>query len=202
MGYQIQSGFTLAELLIALAILGVIATFTIPKVLSAQQNGQYMASAKEAASMISGALQQYKLQNGSALPSTGQLTAYMNYVAVDTTSVIDWYQGSTTQSCSAGSPSCLRLHSGGILFYWISDSLCSSSSPSGMHIGFDPDGKVTDGTTGGPGKSVDFWIYSDGRIRTWGTIEPNTSYTNAGVGTSCNQTRSASPSKDPPWFSW
>ena len=33
-------GFTLAELLISLAILGVIATFTIPKIIGAAGNGQ------------------------------------------------------------------------------------------------------------------------------------------------------------------
>ncbi len=40
-------GFTLAELLIALLILGEIATFTIPKILSAQQNGSKKAVIKE-----------------------------------------------------------------------------------------------------------------------------------------------------------
>lgn len=39
--------FTLAELLIALVILGVIATFTIPKVLTAQQNAQRAAVFRE-----------------------------------------------------------------------------------------------------------------------------------------------------------
>lgn len=42
-----QPGFTLAELLIALAILGVIATFTIPKILQAQQNQEKHAIYKE-----------------------------------------------------------------------------------------------------------------------------------------------------------
>ena len=42
-------GFTLAELLIALTILGVIAIFTIPKVLQSQQDTRYSAAAKEVA---------------------------------------------------------------------------------------------------------------------------------------------------------
>jgi prepilin-type N-terminal cleavage/methylation domain-containing protein len=47
------SGFTLAELLIALAILGVIATFTIPKLLQSQQNQQKQAVLKETISIVS-----------------------------------------------------------------------------------------------------------------------------------------------------
>jgi prepilin-type N-terminal cleavage/methylation domain-containing protein len=41
------AGFTLAELLIALAVLGVVATFSIPKVLQNQQNEQRRAVFKE-----------------------------------------------------------------------------------------------------------------------------------------------------------
>jgi prepilin-type N-terminal cleavage/methylation domain-containing protein len=40
-------GFTLAELLIALALLGIIASFTIPKVLESSTNAKYKAMAKE-----------------------------------------------------------------------------------------------------------------------------------------------------------
>jgi prepilin-type N-terminal cleavage/methylation domain-containing protein len=51
---QIASkGFTLAELLIALAILGEIATFTIPKILSSQQNSQRIAVFKETIGALS-----------------------------------------------------------------------------------------------------------------------------------------------------
>src|ERR1051325_8786269 len=46
--------FTLAELLIALAILGVIATFTIPKVLQAMQDNQRKAVFKEVIASLSG----------------------------------------------------------------------------------------------------------------------------------------------------
>lgn len=42
-----RSGFTLAELLIALTILGVIAVFTIPKILQAQQDSRNKAVLRE-----------------------------------------------------------------------------------------------------------------------------------------------------------
>ena len=47
-----SKGFTLAEVLLALAILGVIAVFTIPKVLISQQNSKKAAIMKEAISMM------------------------------------------------------------------------------------------------------------------------------------------------------
>jgi prepilin-type N-terminal cleavage/methylation domain-containing protein len=53
-------GYTLAELLIALGILGVIAVFVIPKLLAIRSNQSYNSSAKEAAATISGAYQVYK----------------------------------------------------------------------------------------------------------------------------------------------
>ncbi|MEB3286218.1 MAG: type II secretion system protein [Vampirovibrionales bacterium] len=48
-----KKGFTLAELLIALVILGVIATFTIPKILTAQANAQRESVLKETIAMMS-----------------------------------------------------------------------------------------------------------------------------------------------------
>ena len=54
-------GFTLAELLIALAILGVIATFTIPKILDSGTDSKRNAIAKEIAATVSGAYQNYKI---------------------------------------------------------------------------------------------------------------------------------------------
>ena len=47
-----KHGFTLSELLIALGILGVIATFTIPKILNSQANSQKTAVFKEAIATV------------------------------------------------------------------------------------------------------------------------------------------------------
>jgi prepilin-type N-terminal cleavage/methylation domain-containing protein len=68
------SGFTLAELLIALAILGVIATFTIPKVLQSQQNGQKIAIFKETIAAIQQAQDKEQLEGG-VTPTTDDMNA-------------------------------------------------------------------------------------------------------------------------------
>lgn len=48
-----KSGFSLAELLVALLILGQISVFTIPKVLQAQQNAEMKSILKETVAMLS-----------------------------------------------------------------------------------------------------------------------------------------------------
>ena len=61
-----------------------------------------------------------------------------------------------------------------------------------MHL--DPDGKVTDGTTNGPGKSVVIWIYYTGQITDWGSVAAGTRNANA--------PSAANAATVPPWFSW
>ena len=53
------TGFTLAELLIALVILGIMATFTIPKVLQSQTNEKRIAISKETIALVYGAFHAY-----------------------------------------------------------------------------------------------------------------------------------------------
>lgn len=145
---QTKTGFTLAELLIALAILGVIAVWTIPKLLVTQQNQQYKATAREIMGMVTSGAQFNKLKNGpgDTMPLEN-LTQYMNYVSLDTTSEIDLYQNGATISCADAAYGCLKLHHGGIV-------LCEKGNYLLKGWLYDPDEKVTDGTTNGPGKSV------------------------------------------------
>ncbi len=195
---KIFRGFTLAELLISLAILGVIATFTIPKILSTQQNQKFNAVAKETAAMISGAYQAYQLSGASTtVMRTQDLTAYFNYASIDTTSQVDDVPGGTSFNCNGGFP-CYRLHNGGVLYYW-TDNFCNGT-PTAIAYGFDPDG-VYSGTTNGTGKAVRFFLYNNGGLRTEGTLLSNTVWNNTGT-SNCNYNRSAIPASDPSWFSW
>lgn len=188
--------FTLAELLISLAILGVIATFTIPKILVAGRNSESNAKAKEAASMIAAAYQAYKSQNTvSTLTGIKDLTPYLNYVAIDTTSTIDDSYTQGTRACTWTSGVCLKLHSGAYIQYWPTDNFNGTANNNGVPFTVDPDGVVTDGTTNGPGKSVNFFLYYNGRVLDHGNLVSGTSY-NQGV------TWYADPAQVPPYFSW
>jgi len=194
-----HSGFTLAELLIALLILGEISTFTIPKIIYSQQNQKYNAVAKESAAMISGAYQQYQYSGNSITTmSAGALTPYFNYLSIDTSgTLIDDVSTGGSITCSAANP-CFKLHNGATIHHW-GDNFCSTP-PTAIPYDLDPDG-VYSGTTNGSGKSVRFFLYNTGRITTEGALDTNTQWSNTGSST-CQLSRSALPSHDPSWLSW
>lgn len=151
----LSKGFTLAELLIALAILGVIATFTIPKVLTSSANSQATAIAKEVAGMISGSYQAYSLETGATTGTTlGLLTPYMNYVR--TTNAAGASAGTSAFDCSA--VSCIVLHSGAVVGFVGTQTF--STTASYLTINVDPDGTST---ANGPGSFV---LYYNGRLST------------------------------------
>ena len=179
-------GFTLAELLITLAILGVIATFTIPKILVAQQNSTNNAIAKEMAGMVVGAYQQYQSQY-STTSGVGieDLTQFMNYIAFDTSTLIDAKQNQGTSLCGSGTANyCLKLASGAMLRYGKSSTYNFGGTSATNYVWFDvdPDGKVTDGTTNGPGKSIEFCMFYNNRLSTRDVV--------------------SGTNNDPPWFNW
>lgn len=187
-----KNGFTLAELLIALAILGVIATFTIPKVLYSQQSSQWNSAAKEVAGAMSEAFQLYKQENTlSSSTSAIDLTPYINYVSIVSLGgvTVDALTGATTRSCGAGP--CLKMHNGGVLYpiSWL--SFGGTTNNHVIQFEFDPDG-VYSGSTTGPGKSVQFTIFYNGRVSTIG--DSPGAQTSGGV-LNC-------PTCDPDWFSW
>jgi prepilin-type N-terminal cleavage/methylation domain-containing protein len=187
-------GFTLAEILITLTILGVIATFSIPKIINAQQNQSYNAKAKEAAAMVTAAFQIAKAEgNISSASNFSSLTGYMNYLAVDTTTVIDALQTTGSSTCTSGEMRCLRLHNGAMLRYSDWRSFGGTNTTNAIWFEIDPDGAYI-GTTNGAGKAIQFWMYYNGRISTYGTVQSNT----------CNSWGciNPNPAYDPPWFSW
>lgn len=189
-----QYGFTLAELLIALAILGVIATFTIPKILMAQQSSKYNSVAKEAVAMVAGAHTKLKYSGAMTTNTTmADLTQYMNYVGVDTTGTVDADTGgSTAITCNDGFWTCLKLHGGATLFYG-TYSFAGTATTNAIWFYIDPDG-VYSGTTNGPGKAEQVYVYYNGKISTRGYIASNTCDSHG-----CDN---PIPSAEASWFNW
>jgi prepilin-type N-terminal cleavage/methylation domain-containing protein len=184
-------GFTLAELLICIAILGEIATFTIPKILTAQQNQKANAITKEDVGILSQALQIARL-NGTLSASTKltDLTPYMNYVKTDNSSTFDdFYTPGTTSSCATHL--CVHQHNGTVLMLdW--PAFGGTGSTNALFFSVDPNGKY-DGTVNGPGNSVGFFLFYNGRVATVSE-----------AGATCNSNNCANFSSviTPPWFSW
>lgn len=187
-------GFTLAELLICLAILGLIAVFAIPKLLQAEQNNQHKAMAKEAFASVSGTWITMKMDGrGTTNTYASDILRALNYSQLDTTTTLDNFYGNTTTTCSATSI-CVKLHNGGLLKSEAAGAFGGSATTNAVFFLFDPDGAVTDGTTNGPGKSLKFALYYDGFA---------TDRDNVRVGTSNNgSTYSPTTGTTPPWFSW
>lgn len=65
-----KKGFTLSELLVSLAVLGLIAAFAVPKVLTSVGNSTLLANAKEALSTISGSYEALKADYDGMIPTT------------------------------------------------------------------------------------------------------------------------------------
>lgn len=192
-------GFTLAELLIALAILGVIATFTIPKVLTAQQDAKYSSIAKEAASTVSHAFLAYQHENpGFSLQTfwSSDIVPYMNYISVTTDGSRD-VDGAATDGMTlpcTGPMNCIKLHNGATMYYW-PQTFCETSDHTAVWFRIDPD-SVADGKY----EAVGFFLYPNGRLTSQNNVENPTRW---GWGwPTCQQASMPGGNQDPFWFSW
>lgn len=190
-------GFTLAELLIALAILGAIATFTIPKILAAQRNQAYNSAAKEAIGAVSSTIQKMRANGTLSINTTpADVFAHINYVSYDTSSLIDSVPGSSTFQCVAGDL-CIHLHNGAVLMDQTpgGGGFSGSNTTDSIQFAVDPDGQVTDGTTNGPGKSLLFVVYYHGLTVTYADKLAGTKVGGVSWG-------AGSASEMPSWFNW
>jgi len=173
-------------------ILGEIATFSIPKIIYAQQNSQYNAIAKEGIGTVMGAYQKVQLAgNLSGSTTIGDLTPYMNYISTSTSLVVDDIQTNGSFACSSTYP-CIIFHNGSTLHYsGASFGGTSTTNANWFHI--DPNGAYS-GTTNGPDKAVGLFLYYNGRITDEGNILTGT--------TNSSSSYTANSTKVPPWFSW
>lgn len=175
-----------------MAILGVIATFTIPKVLSAQQDAKSNAIAKEAIASIVHAYQLYGLENSpdASTKLKDTITPYLNYVRVDTSTVgaFDYPYG-TQGDCDANNP-CYYFANGAVIQLY-NISFGATTPLNGVWFLIDPDGSRINSPQGG---GLEAMLYFNGRVATWGTLF---SGTDTGWGP-----YSANTANDPVWFSW
>ncbi|WP_373533157.1 type II secretion system protein [Vampirovibrio sp.] len=192
-----HSGFTLAELLVALTLLGIIATFGISKVLTTMQYRDYKYRVQMAAALISSAYTKYREDNqvtGAFKPS--DLIPYLNYASLDTSgTLVDYhYTTSSSAACNNTKP-CVVLHNGARIRFYDDESFGQVAPGYAVIFQVDPDGVLTDNTTNNNGKMIELYLYAtNGRVATRGEIT-NPTYSNA-------TSRTPDSVYIPPWFSW
>ena len=160
-------GFTLAEVLITLGIIGVVAAMTMPTLLSSTQGAQYRAAYKKALSVINQAvvlnmaLDDWNFADTVATQATAEQSIYtliknrMNVIKTGTGSAYTITEGGTTKAQTTGNY--LMYFNDGIMFsFKNTDINCTEASPC---VGFvDVNGQkgpnrivVCDGKTTGSG---------------------------------------------------
>jgi prepilin-type N-terminal cleavage/methylation domain-containing protein len=177
-------GFSLVEILICLALLGVLTAFTIPYLKTAatsNQTDKYNRIARDTAFMMVTAFEKMRLNTTPDYVNNGksywdlnltELTPYFNYVAADTSSKVDSAPtGNTDAGPSAitcgstyvGTTICYRLHNGAIL--WGNNVYHSGSGDNnGLSFYIDPDGSTYTDSSTGSGKSLKVWLLSNGKV--------------------------------------
>jgi prepilin-type N-terminal cleavage/methylation domain-containing protein len=181
-----SKGFTLAELLIALAILGVIATFTIPKVLTSTGTAQFKAVAKETASIISGAYQDYAMNyavSTSMAPTIAGLLANVNYVSTSTAAT-----AATGLPAACTATTCVVLHNGAIMQWATTNTFGGTTGYLAFNV--DPDGTKSASTT----DIVSFGLFYNGALKDQANLG---SATQGGTALTLS-----SNTTNPSWFNW
>ncbi len=195
--YSKQAAFTLAEVLIVMAILGVVATFTVPKVLYSSNQASWNAKAKEAAAAMSEAYTLYRMEKGvSASTKATDILAYINSVG-PYTAEINHHTGHPSVPCT-GAHTCIQLHNGAVILVQNASTFGGTTPNHAVWFSIDPDGKNTDGVTTPENGSVLFFLYANGGLRTFGTaLSPTNGFWSGAL-----QSVGPDPSFDPTWFSW
>jgi prepilin-type N-terminal cleavage/methylation domain-containing protein len=190
-GNHQHRGFSLVEILITLSILGVVAAFSIPKVLDSTSNGarnsaKQTTMAREVAFMIMNAYEQYKAVNATvpANLKASDLTPYMNYVSVlPTTTQLDSHAniGGIVSTCTGGTGSsqmgvCLRLHNGGALWVGSSIHFGGTTPRNVLFFRFDPNAQYEGTVADAPGMGMQMGLYYDGTIRSRAQLKTGTTY--------------------------
>ena len=192
-----RPAFTLTELLIALTVLGLIATFTIPKLLNNYQYSQANAIAKEAASSVNQAITAYEHSSPLAtdLSVNTIFQSTLGYVEKDMSSIVDSFPNGSASAtgidCAAYD--CYRLHNGAMIAMDPDTRIPGNNANDAIFIFVDPDGKFSDL------KAVAFAVYVNHRIRTYGSlVNPTTGKHSAVLTFSTGPV----PNRDPDWFAW
>lgn len=190
-----KSGFSLAEILIALGIIALISIFAIPKFRTTADTKMYKENTKITAMDVAKAYNTYKSSNNisSTTTATDIFENNLNYVRIKTVGQIDRNPCSGGNRSCTGTNNCYVFSSGAVAHFFSNASFGGTSSNHAIKFRVDPDGKVT-GASGDAGKVLVFYLYYDGKVRSREQILTDTI---TGEGTDSPGTLCV-----PDWWSW
>ena len=182
MRLSFNTGFTLTELLVGLGILGLIAAFAVPKVLTA--SGAALANAKvhKAAQAVVNGYEKWTQENGRNPTTTpvDVMTFVQHNGRITDGSKVDGVPSwlSSGLPCVADpvtgiNGQCYRMPDGSILWFLGNQTASANYSSFGsgnaynsLHFGVDPDGIYTAGTSKDSNSmSTAFFLSLNGRLR-------------------------------------
>ena len=199
----ISYGFSLTEVVITIAIVSLIAGITVPGIMTSANNNKRLSITKQMMSLIVDALNDKVESNAVDLNSGFQQfvnvaggggVQYTRYITSGAARSID-APPNAVSLCNTGTPctftpgtdlQALTLKNGGLLVFRTIFTF-GTGADAAIPLDFDPDGEVT-----GDRNAVEFWLYSDGRIRTARTLVAGT--------TNNSGTITASATADPAWL--
>jgi prepilin-type N-terminal cleavage/methylation domain-containing protein len=207
---SVVRGFSLVEVVIAIAIVAFIAGIAIPSIMTSASNNKRLGVIKQTMSIIGDAFNN-KLE-ANQIDTNAGFEQFMN-VGNEGVKYTRYFPGTTAATqvsftidpppnpiilCNTGSPcvgstgtnnAAFTLKNGAYLIFNRRFTFGTGANAA-VPIVVDPDGEAK-----GDFNTVGLWLYADGRIRTNRTIEPNTTYVN-------NTTQTVNPSgtPDPAWL--
>lgn len=149
--FKKRRGFTLAEVLITLGIIGIIAALTIPTLMNNAQDNEFHTAAKKAYSVLAQATQKILYENSGSIwdNSSSDTTTlctsirdeykkYIKYVKADTTDNListNWscYKSNTMCTNAIGTGRQALALSDGMILSFYSSQNCSASFPAGSY---------------------------------------------------------------------
>ena len=199
------NAFTIPELLIALAIMAVVTTFAIPKLLTAggEDGTKHKRVIQEVAVIVNAAYIKYQLNNNvTSSFKLEDVVPYMDFVAEDNTSVIDKYRtGTGSRDCSVVNVNCYKMHNGAVFHGSTNNTFGQPQNDHYVYFLVDPNGVLdTTAAEDHVGKAIDMILYYDGRVKTMSAcLEGDTTYES---GLPQDWCPGDPASDDPSWFSW
>jgi prepilin-type N-terminal cleavage/methylation domain-containing protein len=208
---SVVRGFSLVEVVIAIAIVAFIAGIAIPGIMTSASNNKRLGVIKQTMSIIGDAFNN-KLE-ANQIDTNAGFEQFMN-VGNEGVKYTRYFPGTTAATqvsftidpppnpiilCNTGSLLCVGTTDGSTRAFTLKNGAYvifntairfGTAANAALPLVVDPDGEARDDFN-----TVGLWLYADGRIRTNRTIEPNTTYF-----TGSTQTVNPSGTSDPAWL--